>query len=97
MAGHSAALNQKWAAENEARRCAAGLKRDYGDYEPVGECWKRQTAKAAVFPTKGTISTTLLRWRKADGTVVDWTMGRGDDVLLAPTWALARAATQPRT
>lgn len=91
MAGHSVALNQKWAAEAEAKRCAAALKRDFGDYAPVGEMWKKQTAKAAVFPTKGMIAHTLLRWRKPDGSFVDWTMGREGDVLMAPTWVLERA------
>ena len=93
MAGRSVALNQKWAAEAEANRCAAALKRDFGPYAPVGEMWSRQTAKAAVFPSWGMIATSLLRWQKADGNVGDWTQGRGDDVLIAPTWALKRAAT----
>lgn len=92
MAGRSVLLNQKWAAEAEAQRCAAAMRRDYGDYAPVGEMWKKQTAKAAVFPTKGIIAFTLLRWHKADGTVVDWTMGREGDVLMAPVWVLTRAA-----
>jgi hypothetical protein len=54
--------------------------------------WPRQTKSAAIFPTHGMVAATLLRWRKADGTVVDWTCGRSSDVLVAPVWALKRAA-----
>lgn len=88
MAGRSVALNQKWAREAQDARCAAALKKNYGEYVEVGEMWKNQTKNAAIFPTKGMIAHTLLRWRKPDGSVVDWTCGYDGDTLIAPKWAI---------
>ncbi len=87
---HSRLLNDKWAAEAYNARHAKALKRDYGTYAPVGEMWVKQTRNAAIFPTWGMIATTLLRWRRPDGTIIDWTIGREGDVLIAPTWAMKR-------
>jgi hypothetical protein len=92
MAGKSVLLNQKWAAEAEVERCAKAMKRDFGQYAEVGEMWIKQTNKAAIFKTHGAVATSLLRWRKADGSMADWTSGRNGDVLMAPVWALNRGA-----
>jgi hypothetical protein len=84
------AVRTRQANEAQAERCARAMRRDFGDYAEVGAIWTKQTAKAAIFQAHGAIAHTLLRWRKPDGSVVDWTMGRNGDVLIAPTWALNR-------
>ncbi len=78
------------ANEAHAARCAAGLAKDYGDYAPVGEMWRKQTLKAAIFPTKGCIAHSLLRWKKPDGEMVSFDRGYDGDTLMAPVWALNR-------
>lgn len=85
-------IRQKQASDAHSERCAAGFAKDYGAYVAVGEMWKKQTAKAAIFPTKGVIAHSLLRWQRADGTMVPWDVGHDGDTLMAPTWALNRGA-----
>jgi hypothetical protein len=89
---HSIALAQRQNADAFSARMEAARKRDFGNYALVGEMWNRQTQKAAIFPTHGAIAHTLLRWRKADGSVVAFDCGRNEDVLIAPVWALNRKA-----
>jgi len=88
MAGRSRLLNEKWAAEAHSAKMARALSKDYGEYAPVGEMWVKQTRNAAVFPTKGMIAHSLLRWRKPDGQVVPWDCGYQGDTLIAPAWAM---------
>jgi hypothetical protein len=88
MAARSVALNQKWAAEAHSARCASNAKRNFGAYAPVGEMWKKQTRNACVFPIRGIIAHTLLRWCKPDGSVVPFDLGYEGDTLMAPIWAI---------
>jgi hypothetical protein len=83
-------IRQKQADEAHTARCAAGFKKDYGEYAPVGEMWRKQTRNATIFPTKGCIAHSLLRWRKPDGAMVPWDCGHDGDTLIAPVWALER-------
>lgn len=95
MAGHSKALDEQWARERFEERCEAALKKDYGAYAPVGEKWTKQTRAACIFPTRGVIAHTLLRWQKPDGSVVAFPRGYEGDTLIAPLWALRRTGPVP--
>ena len=87
------ALKQKWAADAATARNAQAMKKDYGAYAAVGEIWTKQSAKAAHFKTHGWIAHVLLRWQRADGSMVPFDSGYQGDTLMAPVWKLNKEAS----
>ncbi|HUD73673.1 MAG TPA: hypothetical protein VMQ76_01270 [Terracidiphilus sp.] len=86
------ALREQLAASAQIEREMVALKGTADrDFVEVPFEWQmKQTAKAALFPSYGWVPHVALRWRKADGTVVSWSLGHAEDTFLMAVEFAAR-------
>ena len=78
------AIREKQAADAQVEREMLAMKRaENREFVEVPFEWQtKQTARAALFPSYGWVPHIAMRWRKGDGTIVPWSVGRNGDVFL---------------
>lgn len=74
--------------EREERAMKSSADREF--VEVPFEWQTKVTDKAALFPSYGWVPLVAMRWRKADGKIVVWSLGRQNDTFLMAAEFAAR-------